>query len=91
MYDVLEEEGSFDGVIGFSHGTTLAYAFLLQHTKEHPLEPPYALFRRAVFVSGSLDPTEDGVKLKSNETGEVLLRIATLHIAGKADALLPRI
>lgn len=86
LYDTLEEEGPFDVVIGFSHGATLAYAFLRQHAEAHPLEPPYALFRCAVFISGSPPPR---AKLNNDESDGALLRIPTLHIAGKADALLP--
>lgn len=87
LYDVLQEEGPFDGVIGFSHGATLAFAFLLQHAQNNPLEPPYALFRCAVFIFSLAPLGEDGVRLKYNNSVGPLLKIPTLHITGKVDAM----
>ncbi|KAI1834654.1 hypothetical protein DTO006G1_3518 [Penicillium roqueforti] len=56
-YEQLSEtvalEGPFDGVLGFSHGGTLAAGFMIHHAKMNPNEP--ALFRCAIFIN-SLPP-----------------------------------
>ena len=91
LYEVLEEEGPFDGVIGFSHGATLAFGFLTQHAEKNPLDPPFALFRCAIFISGPSPLREDGTRLRYDERVGPLLKIPTLHIAGKTEILLPEI
>ena len=53
LYDILEEEGPFDGVLGFSHGGTLASGFLMHHAKTRPFDP--SPFRCAIFMN-SLPP-----------------------------------
>ncbi|RMZ80488.1 hypothetical protein DV737_g3017, partial [Chaetothyriales sp. CBS 132003] len=50
--EIIEDEGPFDAVMGFSQGAALAASILLRHEKEKPLEP--APFRLAVFICGSL-------------------------------------
>ena len=87
IYNILEEEGPFGGIIGFSHGATLAAAFLLYHAKNNPLDSPFATFRCAVFISGSAPLGENGVRLSLDEDVGALLKIPTVHVAGKTDEL----
>lgn len=47
--DVIEEEGPFDGVFGFSQGASLALAYLFQHEVDHPNAPPP--FKFAILFS----------------------------------------
>lgn len=37
---VIEEEGPFDGVLGFSQGSSIAASLMLQHEINHPKDPP---------------------------------------------------
>ena len=87
IYSVLEEEGPFDGVIGFSHGATLAFAFLMHHAKNNPLDPPFVIFRCAAFISGPAPLGENGARLRFDKDVGPLLKIPTVHIASKVDAL----
>ncbi|RMD42203.1 hypothetical protein DV735_g2934, partial [Chaetothyriales sp. CBS 134920] len=50
--EIMEDEGPFDAVMGFSQGAALAASILLRHEKEKPLEA--SPFRFAVFICGSL-------------------------------------
>ena len=52
IYEAIEEEGPFDAILGFSQGASLAYLFLQQHACKHPFEPPWSLFRCAIFICG---------------------------------------
>ena len=52
IYEAIEEDGPFDAILGFSQGASLAYSFLQQHATKHPYDPPWSLFRCAVFVCG---------------------------------------
>lgn len=49
--EVIEEEGPFDGVFGFSQGAALASSMMLEHAKRNPLDD---LFKLAVFIAASL-------------------------------------
>ncbi|USP75030.1 hypothetical protein yc1106_02304 [Curvularia clavata] len=49
--EVIEEEGPFDGVFGFSQGAALASSMMLEHYKRNPLDD---LFKFAVFIAASL-------------------------------------
>ena len=49
--EVIEEEGPFDGVFGFSQGAALASSMMLEHSKRKPLDD---LFKFAVFIAASL-------------------------------------
>lgn len=74
--EVIEEEGPFHGVFGFSQGGALAASLLLHHQKVASHEPD--LFNFAVFTCASLpfDPDTERQQPKYNtiisqETGEV--------------------
>ena len=86
LYSVIEEEGPFDAILGFSQGATLAYSFLAQHAKKYPYEPPTALFRCAVFV-GALPPfrQDSSKRIIYDEGLQGAVRIPTLHVAGESD------
>lgn len=88
LYDVLEEEGPFDGAFGFSHGGTLLSGFLIHHAKTRPCDPPP--FRCAVFLNSlppfrmSMPPGGPGV-FKLDEDLEGYINIPTVNVVGKKD------
>ncbi|OKL57045.1 hypothetical protein UA08_07372 [Talaromyces atroroseus] len=84
LYDVIEEDGPFDGVMGFSHGGTLASGFLIHHAKTRPYDPPP--FRCAIFLN-SLPPfrMNPGESPVVDADLEGYLTLPTLSIAGKKD------
>jgi len=57
LTEVIEEEGPFDGVLGFSQGGSLAIAYLVQHEIDHPNEP--APFKFAAIFSSIISFTPD--------------------------------
>ncbi|GAQ42222.1 hypothetical protein AtubIFM57143_007878 [Aspergillus tubingensis] len=50
--EVMDEDGPFEGVIGFSQGAALAASMILQHQKDNPTAMP--LFDLAIFLGASL-------------------------------------
>ncbi|RFU24181.1 hypothetical protein B7463_g12157, partial [Scytalidium lignicola] len=50
IYDILtSDEGPFDGLVGFSHGATLAFGFLVHHAKTRQQQPIRSLgLRRCI-------------------------------------------
>jgi hypothetical protein len=81
VQEIIEEDGPFDGIMGFSEGAGLALALLLRHSIDHPLDPSYAIFKFAIFFScvGSND-----VRVQWDSK----LNIPSLHILDKMDSLL---
>ncbi|MCJ1384011.1 hypothetical protein MMC17_007126 [Xylographa soralifera] len=53
VVSVLEEEGPFDGILGFSQGAALAASVLLEHTKKYGSRVALPV-KCAVFICGSL-------------------------------------
>jgi hypothetical protein len=52
IHTTIKEEGPFDGVMGFSQGTSIATSILLQHEIDSPEEPPP--FKFAIFFGSFL-------------------------------------
>jgi predicted esterase len=55
--EVIQEDGPFDGVLGFSQGGSLAVAYMLQHEVDHPNEPQP--FKWACIFSSVIGFTPD--------------------------------
>ncbi|KAL8942171.1 MAG: hypothetical protein Q9216_001818 [Gyalolechia sp. 2 TL-2023] len=51
VLDFIDDEGPFDGIIGFSQGAALASSLMLQRAKDPAAEP---LFQLAIFLCASL-------------------------------------
>jgi predicted esterase len=87
LYEVIEEQGPFDGIIGFSQGATIACAFMLNHICRNPLDPPFALFRYAVFFSGAGIMDVEGITCLEGTSTHPLIDIPSLHVCGEADKM----
>lgn len=84
LSEVIEEEGPFDGVLGFSHGGTLAFGFLAHLFKTKPYEPPP--FRCAIFMNAPPPfRMDDSGNFIMDDGLEGLIHIPTLHITGTND------
>ncbi|KAH8799345.1 putative DUF341 family oxidoreductase [Xylogone sp. PMI_703] len=84
LYETLEEEGPFDGILGFSHGGALAAGFIAHHATHNPYDS--SLFRCAIFFS-SLPPFRmNDEQIPIFEEGlEGKINIPTLHVIGNQD------
>jgi predicted esterase len=88
LYETVEEEGPFDGVIGFSQGATIACWFVLHHALKKPLDPPFALFKFCLLFGAAGMPELLGVTLDSDKLKEAKIGIPSLHVCGQADEIL---
>jgi len=83
VQDIIEEDGPFDGIMGFSQGAALALALLLLYAAEHPLDPAYAICKWVIFFSCV------GIDREQNQLDHgSLLSIPSLHILDQSDSLL---
>lgn len=88
LFEIIEEEGPFDGVLGFSHGGALATGFIAHHVKHRPYEP--APFRCAVFFNSMPPFRMDDEDVPIFESGlEGLVKLPTLHVVGSNDFVYP--
>ena len=77
VYRLIKEEGPFDGVLGFSQGSSCLSGFLIHHEMPPAQED---LFKFAILFSTSGIPEWD---TEGRELG--MIRIPTLHVCGEAD------
>lgn len=82
VYDVINEHGPFDGVLGFSQGSVLSVALMLHHAELHPEDPPNALFNFAILFSipHLPDTDSDGTPVTWGK-----IKVPSLYICGEAD------
>jgi len=68
ILDIMDEEGPFDGVIGFSQGAALAASMILQHAKACPMND---LFKVAIFAGASLPYNLDDISRLSKHEADI--------------------
>ncbi|PWY83451.1 hypothetical protein BO70DRAFT_379263 [Aspergillus heteromorphus CBS 117.55] len=86
VQQIIEKDGPFDAVMGFSQGAALACALIVQHAQTHQ-EP---LFKLAVFICGAAPFDSTGSAHMSAPAGEYPVQIPTTHIVGKQDPVYPQ-
>ena len=89
----VESEGPFDGVIAFSHGTSLISAFLLRPTivpSDNRVRGSTTPFQCAIFICGRVPFLDTGIQppCQGGEQ-ESLIDIPTAHIWGVNDIIEP--
>jgi predicted esterase len=80
VYKTIEEEGPFDGALGFSQGASCLTSLLLNHEREGR-GPQADLFKFVVLFSTSGTPEWD---VEDKDGAKV--RIPSLHVCSEADA-----
>lgn len=85
LLDIMEKEGPFEGIIGYSEGATMAGTLLLaeQELFEKTGRPP--MIKCAVFFAGwpPLDPRTYSMVL--SDESDTIINIHTCHIIGSLD------
>lgn len=85
--EIVEEDGPFEGILGFSQGAEVAASFLLY-------QAPNVTFKFAVFIGGTppydvsaLVAGKDLTPVKMHgDTHSARIEIPTAHIIGRSDA-----
>ncbi|KAI9053389.1 hypothetical protein LZ554_002348 [Drepanopeziza brunnea f. sp. 'monogermtubi'] len=88
LYEVMEKEGPFDGIMGYSEGATVASTLLLHEQRRFELEGRLPVLKCAIFFGGwpPLTPDFDGIVL-ADQT-DLTINIPTCHIIGSLDPYL---
>ena len=88
LYDIMETEGPFDGIVGYSEGATIAGTLLLHEQMRERDEGRIPMFKCALFFGGwpPMTPTLDGLVLA--DESDLMLEVPTCHIIGSLDPYL---
>lgn len=96
LYDIIDDEGPFEGVLGFSQGAGVAASLLFEQAMQPDPERPEPLFKFAVFICGTQPWDIYGPTSKYSKESQPLrpvyaanhaarIDIPTAHIMGRKD------
>lgn len=88
LVDIMQKDGPFDGIIGYSEGATVASTLLLHEQSRLRKKGIKPMFKYAIFFAGwpPVDPEAHWVVL--SDESEVMITIPTCHIIGSLDPYL---
>jgi hypothetical protein len=80
LYEIMEKEGPFDGIIGYSEGATIAGTLLLHEQMREKNEGRIPVLKCALFFGGwpPMRPTLDGIVLA--DESDLMIDVPTVHI-----------
>ncbi|KAI0015979.1 serine hydrolase FSH [Xylariomycetidae sp. FL0641] len=85
LFDIMEKEGPFEGIIGYSEGATVASTLLLAEQRRLEETGRQPMIKCAIFFAGwpPLDPRTYAMVLA--DESDVMIDIHTCHIIGSLD------
>lgn len=85
LFDIMEREGPFEGIIGYSEGATVAGTLLLAEQRRLEKLGREPMIKCAIFFAGwpPLDPTTFAMVL--SDESDLMINIHTCHIIGSLD------
>jgi Serine hydrolase (FSH1) len=88
LYQIIDEEGPFEGIMGLSEGSTVAATFLVDYFRRGSHRTSPLPLKCAVFMGGQAPCTTDGKTLiLADEFGQII-SLPTCHIIGYNDPLI---
>ena len=81
IYRIMEEDGPFDGILGYSEGATLAATLILHEQQRFDISGIPPMFKCALFFGGwpPLRPELDEVLLA--DESDLTITIPTCHVS----------
>ncbi|KUJ16550.1 uncharacterized protein LY89DRAFT_86921 [Mollisia scopiformis] len=88
LYNIMEKDGPFDGIIGYSEGATVAATLLLHEQRRFETQGIPTMFKCALFFAGwpPMSPDLDSIVLA--DESDLTITIPTCHIIGSLDPYL---
>ena len=81
LYGIMEEEGPFDGIIGYSEGATVAATIILHEQRRFETEGRIPTFKCALFFAGWPPMSPDFDVLVLADQSDLSINIPTCHIS----------
>ncbi|KAL3421918.1 duf341 family [Phlyctema vagabunda] len=88
LYDIMEQDGPFDGIIGYSEGATVAATLLLHEQKRFETRGIEPMFKCALFFAGWPPMTPELNSIVLSDESDLTITIPTCHIIGSLDPYL---
>lgn len=88
LSQVLETEGPFDGVLGFSEGSGLAATLLADHITKRRAAGKDSVLKLGIFWGGVPPFLADGKRLYLPHTDGQIFGVRTIHVIGAMDPFL---
>ncbi len=85
---LIETEGPFDGILGFSEGSSIAATFLADHLTKSRAAGKDSMLKLGIFWGGLPPSTADGKRWFLPSTDGQIFDLPTLHIIGSRDPFL---
>jgi hypothetical protein len=81
LYGIMERDGPFEGIIGYSEGATVAATLLLHEQRRFEVEGKEPMFKMGVFFAGwpPMNPDLDAIVLA--DESDLTITIPTCHIS----------
>jgi len=81
LYRIMEDEGPFDGIIGYSEGATMAATLLLHEQRRYETTGIPPMFKCALFFAGwpPMNPDLDAIVLA--DESDLTITIPTCHVS----------
>lgn len=81
LYEIMEKQGPFDGIIGYSEGATIAATLLLHEQRRFEKEGRVPMFKCAVFFAGwpPMTPELDDIVL--SDESDLMITVPTCHVS----------
>lgn len=81
LYSIMEKEGPFDGIIGYSEGATVAATLILHEQRCFEIEGIEPMFKCALFFAGwpPMSPDLDAMVLA--DESDLMITIPTVHVS----------
>ena len=88
LYELMDKEGPFDGIVGYSEGATIAGTILLHEQMRKKKEGRIPMLKCALFFGGwpPMTPELDGIVL--SDQSDLTIEVPTTHIS-RLDHLCP--
>jgi len=88
LYRIMEEDGPFEGIIGYSEGATVAATLLLHEQRRYETKGIPTMFKCALFFAGwpPMNPELDTIVLA--DESDLTITIPTCHVIGSLDPYL---
>ena len=83
----MEQEGPFEGVIGWSEGAAVAATLLLEDSAMCDRDHSISKFKCAIFFAGAPPFTPDGKNVLLHDQYGQVIQIPTCHVLGQSDLM----